>query len=56
MKNNFNEKHKLPLSFKYAEILKKKKEKNKTFFIACDQYQTDFLISEKPYKSLIRLL
>lgn len=57
--NNYNEKHKLPLSFKYAEVERKSKAsktRNKIHFVECEKYRTEFLSKGKPNKSLVRLL
>ncbi|CAH0173488.1 hypothetical protein SRABI04_01318 [Chryseobacterium sp. Bi04] len=57
MKNNFRETDKLPLTFTYAEIIKKTKKRRKSvYFLTSSKFQTDFLTREQPYKSLIRLL
>lgn len=56
-KENFKEIHKLPITFRYAEVVKKNKNHSKVvYFITCDTYQTNFLTKEEPYKQLIRLL
>lgn len=60
MKNNFKEKHKLPLTFKYIEVIKNQNSAKKAtdiiFYAKCKKYQTDFYAIEKPYKALIRML
>ncbi len=60
MENQFKEKHNLPLTFKYIELMKKtnpgKKNKNIINYISCQKYQNDFYVREKPCKPLIRML
>ncbi|KPE50180.1 hypothetical protein AOB46_15625 [Chryseobacterium indologenes] len=60
MKNIIQEKNKLPLTFSYLEIIKRKKTIRKSVQIAyytkSKKYQTDFLLIEEPEKSLVRLL
>lgn len=59
MKENFGEKHRLPLSFKrmeYAERTDKKTNKNILYILKSEQYQSSFYVREKPVKPLIRLL
>lgn len=60
MENNFKEKHKLPLTFRYVEFIKNKSNKKKTastvFYTKCTKYKTDFYAIEKPTKSLVRML
>ncbi|HCA07189.1 hypothetical protein [Chryseobacterium sp.] len=60
MKSILNEKNKLPLTFKYLEIIKRKRTSRKnlsiTYYARSEKYQTDFFITEKPIKPLIRLL
>lgn len=60
MKNIPKEKHKLPLTFKYIEFSKNKlsfKSKTKlTFFVECEDYQTEYLIRSRPCKPITRLL
>lgn len=54
------EKNKLPLTFKYIEFSKNKapikKKSNLMFFLECNKYQTEFLVRERPYKPITRLL
>lgn len=60
MKKIFNEKHKLPLTFNYIEIIKRRKGSIKTseitYYIECEKYKTNFYMKEKPSKSLVRFL
>lgn len=60
MRNNFKEKHKLPLTFQYIEMIKnkssKKKNSNTVFYTKCTKYETDFYAIEKPIKPLVRML
>jgi len=60
MKNIINEKNKLPLTFNYLEIIKRKKTIRKSVQIAyytkSKKHQTDFLLIEEPEKSFVRLL
>lgn len=59
MKENFGEKHKLPLSFKqmeYAEHTSKKNNKNIIYILKSEKYQSNFYVREKPVKPLTRLL
>lgn len=61
MKNTYKEKHKLPLTFKYMEVFRKKNTKknygeNVIYFIECKKYQTNFYVREKPVKHLTRML
>ncbi|MDR2235436.1 MAG: hypothetical protein LBE92_04890 [Chryseobacterium sp.] len=60
MKKRYNEKNKLPLTFKYIEILKTqnvgKIHSNMLYFAASEKYQTEHHIREKPLKQLTRLL
>ena len=61
MKNRFNEKHTLPLTFKFIEPLNKRNTKQNIreqiiYFVKCDKYQTDFFVREKPFKPLTRML
>lgn len=57
---NFNEKHKLPLTFKYMEISKSKNirkvNSNLKFYLECEKYQTDYHVRLKPYKPLVKML
>jgi len=53
------EKNKLPLTFKYIEELRtKKNNKNNSTgnYVPCEKFQTDYLLREMPIKSLTRLL
>jgi hypothetical protein len=61
MKKKFKEKNKLPLTFKYLEPFKKKKNRKSkrqdtVFFVPCEKYNTDFMVRTHPVKSLIRML
>lgn len=59
MKENFGEKHKLPLSFKqmeYSEHTSKKSNKKIIYILKSEKYQSDFYVREKPVKPLTRLL
>lgn len=59
MKYQIKQKHKLPLTFKFVEEYKAKNSTENTdevSYVKCDKYQTDFLMQEKPYKALVRLL
>lgn len=58
MKIYINEFNKLPLTFEYLEEFKKirKNKKNVKYFIKCEQFNTNFLPREKPFKHLIRLI
>lgn len=52
------EKNKLPLTFKYIEELRtKKNNKNNSTgnYVPCEKFQTDYLLREKLIKSLTRL-
>lgn len=56
----YNEKNKLPLTIKYMESFREQTNKThneyKVRYVKCKKYQTDFLIREKPFKALTRLL
>ncbi|MDR6514412.1 hypothetical protein J2780_000980 [Chryseobacterium camelliae] len=60
MKHLFNEKNQLPITFKYIELIKKNKlkqsNKNITYYVPCEKYQTSFYVREKPFKHLVRML
>ncbi|WP_294287290.1 hypothetical protein [uncultured Chryseobacterium sp.] len=60
MKNPFNEKNHLPITFKYIEMIRRKrpekKSKNVVYYIPCEKYETTYYVREKPFKSLIRML
>ncbi|MDR6968205.1 transcription elongation factor [Flavobacterium arsenatis] len=61
MKKKIKEKHKLPLTFKYMEPFRKQKNKRSKredtiYFVPSEKYNTDFLVRERPVKSLIRML
>ncbi|KFF15489.1 hypothetical protein IW22_24115 [Chryseobacterium sp. JM1] len=60
MKDNFGEKHKLPLSFKYMDFFDNTDSKmitsNTKCILRCKKYKTGFYVREKPVKPLIRLL
>jgi len=59
MKENFGEKHKLPLSFKqmeYCEHTGKKNNKKIIYILKSEKYQSNFYVREKPVKPLTRLL
>ncbi|REC77618.1 hypothetical protein DRF60_11600 [Chryseobacterium elymi] len=59
MKENFGEKHKLPLSFKqmeYYEHRSKKSNKKIIYILKSEKYQSNFYVREKPVKPLTRLL
>lgn len=60
MKKSFisKEKHKLPLTYKYIEMVKNKNIEKPHFSITitCERYQTDFYVKLKPNKFLIRML
>jgi hypothetical protein len=61
MKKKFNEKNKLPLTFKYIEPFRENKNKRSKredtiFFVSCEKYNTDFMVRTHPLKSLIRML
>lgn len=60
MKKLYNEKNKLPLTFKYLEIFKTKNvgkiHSNMLYFVPSEKYQTDHHVREKPLKQLTRLL
>ncbi len=61
MKKKFNEKYKLPLTFKYIEPFREKKNKKSKredtiFFVSCEKYNTYFMVRTHPVKSLIRML
>jgi hypothetical protein len=50
MKKKFNEKNKLPLTFKYIDPFREKKNKRSkredtVFFVSCEKYNTDFMVS-----------
>ena len=59
MKNIF-EKKKLPLPFKYMEVIRTKKNgvsRNEVvYYVKSKKYQTDFYVREKPVKPLARML
>ncbi len=60
MKNLYNEKHKLPLTFKYLEVFKTKNvskiHSNMLYFKPSEKYQTEYHVREKPLKQLTRLI
>ncbi|GEJ46955.1 hypothetical protein CRS_35630 [Chryseobacterium sp. ON_d1] len=59
MKNIINEKNKLPLTFQYIEIVKKRRlliKSNISYYVECEKYGTGFYMKEKPVKSLVRML
>lgn len=60
MKKNFmtKEKQKLPLTFKYIDVIKNKsrEKKHPNITVSCEKYQTDFYVKLKPYKCLTRLI
>ncbi len=60
MKHPLNEKNQLPITFKYIELIKKKKlkqdNKNITYYVPCKKYQTSFYVREKPFKHLVQML
>lgn len=60
MKKRYKEKNKLPLTFKYIEMIKMtdsfKLDSNSLYFLSSEQYKTENHIREKPFKSLVRLL
>ncbi len=60
MKNIFEEKNNLPLTFKYMEVINTKRigaSRNKvTYYVKSKKYQTDFYVREKPAKFLTRLI
>lgn len=60
MKKQIKDKHNLPLTFNFIELIKKtnlgKDNKNIIYFISCKKYQTDFYVREKPFKPLTRML
>lgn len=60
MKNMFEEKNNLPLTFKYMEVIRTRRigvSRNKiTYYVKSKKYETDFYVREKPMKSLTRLI
>ncbi len=61
MKKKFNENNKLPLTFKYIEPFREKKNKRSKredtiFFVSSEKYNTDFMVRTHPIKSLVRML
>ncbi len=60
MKKKFKEKNKLPLTLKYIENFRNDsaeiQDSYQQNYVVCIQYQTDFLMSIKPVKPLVRLL
>lgn len=60
MKEIANEKNKLPLTFKYIDLLDNKNSitsmSSLVFFVECEKYKTEYLVRAKPYKSITRLL
>ncbi|SMO87790.1 hypothetical protein SAMN06265171_11022 [Chryseobacterium rhizoplanae] len=60
MKKKFKEKNKLPLTLKYIENFRDASDKiqnsHKINYVTSIEYQTDFLMSIKPMKPLVRLL
>ena len=60
MKKNLmtKEKNKLPLTFKYIDVVKNKSREIKHFSttITCEKYQTNNHVKLKPYKFLTRLI
>lgn len=60
MKKDFTnkEKHKLPLTFKYIDVVKSKSREKKNFSITipCEKYHTDSYAKLNPYKCLTRLV
>ncbi|WP_313001254.1 hypothetical protein [Chryseobacterium gleum] len=60
MKRDFTkkEKHKLPLTFKYIDVVNSKSREKRYFSItiSCEKYHTDFYAKLNPYKFLTRLV
>lgn len=60
MKNIYKEKNNLPLTFKYMEVRKIKKNgvsgNRVIYYVKSKKYQTDFYVREKPGKFLTRLI
>lgn len=60
MKNLFEEKNNLPLTFKYMEVIRIKRigvSRNEVvYYVKCKKYQTDFYVRETPGKFLTRLI
>ena len=60
MKNLFEGKNNLPLTFKYMEVIRTKRigvSRNEiVYYVKSKKYQTDFYVREKPGKFLTRLI
>lgn len=60
MKNIFEEKNNLPLTFKYMEVISTKRigvsRNNVIYYVKSKKYKTDFYVREKPTKFLTRLI
>jgi hypothetical protein len=60
MKKLYNEKNKLPLTFKYLEIFKTKNvskiHSNMLYFVPSEKYHTEYHVREKPLKPLARII
>ncbi len=60
MKKKIKESNKLPLTFKYLEFSKSKlSSKSKvefTYFVECEDFQTEYLVRAKPLKAIARML
>lgn len=55
-----DEKEKLPLIFEYLEKSKvdfdREAVKNSIYYVKSRQFQTDFLVRQKPFKPLVRMI
>ena len=55
MKNLIAEKNKLPLTFKYIDIIKIKNvgklDSNTIYYIKCEKFNTEYFVKLKPYKN-----
>ena len=59
MRYKIEDKNKLPLTFKFVDEYRGKKNSQKgndVLYATCKRYQTNFLMLVKPYKPISRLL
>ncbi|MGG5209947.1 hypothetical protein ACQWU4_13540 [Chryseobacterium sp. MIQD13] len=60
MKKTYNEKNKLPLTFKYIEIFKTKNvgriHSSMTYSVSSEKYGTEYHVREKPLKQLTKMI
>jgi hypothetical protein len=60
MKKYFLEENKLPLTFKYLDIIKNinvgSLNSNTIYYVECKKFETLFFVKLKPFKNITRLL